>query len=635
MANNATGNFDESYFLSIPRVSNDSTHLSITQLRENLQEKGRLRDACALLVIELNFLPDPEARIRACRSLLEACGKASPREPLWYVEGRVRLLLAQKLRSNGQVSEADREFQSAKELLLKAPLPATSNFSGLDIGLAELRSSQSPSPDVQLRLWETFSEQPAVQKDGFMISTAITQAAEAALEVLAANPSQENREIFWRWQNSQEALLEELGDTYFLYLGHTGNADRVAHAFEDFGVILNWHNEFDAKHPTFNLWALRLLGKNRVIDIYRRLKDNLNVEQTARDMNELARQRDQFWKEDGNNLSSGAEKAGQLDSESVGDASETRVYKSWIGEWIDEVPLTFDTREMSHFRLGSAENEISPRAVLKTLVRWLQMASADGKLDETQIRCILAPGRGPTDTLEVDTLLAKLTPESLRLDLFGTKASPTPNSRWEEVFAILSEWLRHRATYNETKRHYLLYQLQLDMLNTVQESEDILVQAQGLMDLVPTLCAEAQQHMKSGRMHWRNMIAIAKNTKYTKLQNAPLSDDTASEFIEVLDLYKLSLDDAIKAGNTLGEAMTALYIAHLYYWGAMLLKKTMFELFFKYLDQSNDAFQKRREGWKVLSGWDKVDKLLQAVSERARLQIAPLAIVVMSQIQAI
>lgn len=156
----------------------------------------------------------------------------------------------------------------------------------------------------------------------------------------------------------------------------------------------------------------------------------------------------------------------------------------------------------------------------------------------------------------------------------------------------------------------------MDILNTAQESEDILVQAQALMDLMPTLCAEVQQHMKSGRIHWRNMTASAKNTKYTTLQNAPLSDDTASEFIEVLDLYKQSLDDVIKAGSALGEAMTALSIAHLYFWGAMLLNKTMFELFFKYLDQSNDAFQKRREGWKVLSGWDKVDKLLQAVSER-------------------
>lgn len=438
MANNATGNFDESYFLSIPHLSNASDHRSITRLRENLQEKGRLRDACALLVIELNFLPDPDARIRACRSLLEACDKASPHEPLWYVEGRARLLLAEKLRSNGQVTEADCEFQSAKKLLLKAPLPATSNVSGLGVGLAELRSSQSPSPDVQLRLWETFSEQPAVQKDGFMISTALTQAAEAALEVLAANPTQENRETFWRWQNRQEALLEQLGDTYFLYLGHTGNTDRVAHVFEDFGFILNWHNEFDAKHPTFNLWVLLLIGKNRLIDIYRRLKDDPNAEQTALGMNQLVHQRDQFWKEDGNDLSSGAEKAGQLDSESVSDGSETRVYKSWFGEWIDEVPLTFEGREKYHFQLGSTENEISPRAVLKTLVRWLQMASADGKLDETQLRCILTPGRGSTDTPEVETLLTELTPENLRLDLFGTKASPTPNSRWKEVFEILS-----------------------------------------------------------------------------------------------------------------------------------------------------------------------------------------------------
>jgi CHAT domain-containing protein len=632
MANNATGNFEESYFLSIPHVSKDSVDPPISQLREHLQGEGRLRDAGALLSIELNFLRDQETQLRACGSLLEACAKAPTSEPLWYVEGRARLLLAQKLRSNGQVSESRSEFQLAKELLQKTPLPAESNHSGLDIRLGELRSSKIPDPGMQLKLWEMFSEQPAVQKDGFMMSTALTQAAEAALEVFTATPSQENREIFWRWQSRQEALLEALGDTYFLYLGHLGTADLAAQLSEDFGAILKWHNEFDATHPNFNLWGLQLLGKHKELQIYVRLKDVENIAKTAQEMNEITLQRDQFWKEDGYNVQSMAETAVRLDAEDGGDSSETRVYKSWFAEWVDEVALTFEKRQDSHLQLGS-KNVIKPRAVLNTLVRWLKTASVDGELDKEELVCILVPRLGAAETFNVEMLLAHLTPESLHLDLFGTEASPTSNSRWENVFTILSEWLRNRVTYNETKRHYLLYQLQVDMLDTVVESEDIQIQAQRLVNLVPTLCEEAQQYTRSGVPYWRNMTASAKKTIYSKRQGAPLFDDADPEFIEVLDLYKLSLEEAVKAGNTLGEAATALYIAQLYFWGAMKLEKlSMFDEFFRYLDQSNEAFQKRREGWKVLSGWDKVDKLLKAVSEKLRLQIVPLAVVVLCQL---
>lgn len=106
---------------------------------------------------------------------------------LEYVEGRTRLLLAQKFRINGQVSESRSKFQLAKESLQKVPMPTESNNFGLDTSLGELRSSNIPDPGIQLKLWEMFSEQPPAQKDSFMMSTALTKAAEAALEVLHCN----------------------------------------------------------------------------------------------------------------------------------------------------------------------------------------------------------------------------------------------------------------------------------------------------------------------------------------------------------------------------------------------------------------------------------------------------------------
>jgi CHAT domain len=630
MANNVTDNFDEAYFLTIPRVPKDSPGHQISQLREHLQEKGQLRDACALLNIELNFLPDHESRLRACGSLLEACTKAPALEPLWYVEGRTRLLLAQRLRGNGQISESTLEFQLAKELLYKAPLLAELNYSGLDISLGELRYANFPDPTTKLKRWEMFSEQPAVQNDGFLMSTALTQAADAAYAVLTATPSQENREIFWRWQSRQEALLEELGDTYFLYMGHAATADGASELFEDFGAIIKWQDEFDATHPNFGLWGLHLMGKRRVLLIYIRLKDVENIDETVRKTNEIIRQRDQFWKEEGCNVQTQAEMAAQLDAGNGGDPYETRLYKSWFAEWVDEVPWTTDKTKDSHFQLGS-DNAIEPCAVLNTLSRWLKTATVLGELSKDELACILVPTQGIAENLDFEMHLAQLTPQRLHLDLFGSKESPTSNGRWEKVFAILSDWLRTRVTYNETKRHYLLWRLQVDMLRTVVEHEDIAIQAQRLLDLAPTLCEEAQPYAKSNVPHWRHMMASAKQSIYLRRQGAPLADDADPGFIEVLELHKSSLEELVKVGDTLGEAASALYIAQLYFWGATKLEKSsMFEEFFRYLDQSNEAFQKGREGWKVLNGWDKVNKLIKAVSEQCRLQVVPLAVAVLS-----
>jgi hypothetical protein len=629
MANNVTDNFEEAYFLTIPHVPKDSPGHPISQLREQLQNQGRLRDAYALLNIELNFLPDQEGRLRACGSLLEACTKAPAIEPLWYVEGRTRLLLAQRLRSNGQISESTSEFQLAKESLYKAPLPAELNLSELDISLGELRSANIPDPAMQLKFWEVFSEQPAVQKDGFLMSTALTKAAEAALEVLTATPSKENREIFWRWQSRQEALLEELGDTYFLYMGHSATADAASQLFDDFGHILNWQNKFEATHPNFGLWGLQLMGKRRVLDIYVRLRDLNNVNKTAREMNEIIRQRDQFWKEDGYNVQSVTEKAAQLDAEYGGDRFETKIYKSWFAEWVDEMDWTFDKVEKPRFQFGS-ENAIGPHAILNTLLRWLKTASVNGELSKDELACILVHTQGTAETFDFDMHLAHLTPERLRHDLFGSGECPTSSSRWEKIFTILSDWLRTRVSYNETKRHYLLWRLHVDMLRAAVEYEDIMIQAQRLLDLTPTLCEEAQPFTKSNVPNWRNMMASAKRTIYSRRQGAPLADDADPGFIEVLELHKLSLGEAVKTGDTLLEASTALFIAQHYFWGAIKLEKSsMFDEFFRYLDQSNEAFQKRREGWKVLSGWNKVDKLLKAVSEQLRLQIVPLSVAVL------
>ena len=64
--------------------------------------------------------------------------------------------------------------------------------------------------------WIEFSEREAVQADPSMLSTALGKIADAALEMLVAAPSVENKALFWEWQRRNELLLEQSDDVYFL-----------------------------------------------------------------------------------------------------------------------------------------------------------------------------------------------------------------------------------------------------------------------------------------------------------------------------------------------------------------------------------------------------------------------------------
>ena len=81
--------------------------------------------------------------------------------------------------------------------------------------------------------------------------------------------------------------------------------------------------------------------------------------------------------------------------------------------------------------------------------------------------------------------------------------------RWGETFEILRDWLLHKTRYQETKRQVLLGTLQTEMLENVVHAarqQDILLQAQRMLDLVPTLCEEAQQKFRGTFINWRNSI---------------------------------------------------------------------------------------------------------------------------------
>lgn len=115
-----TDNFDHGSFRQIPIVSGENDKLNLTQLREAVQQQGRLRDARLILGFEHFFLQSEDAKQEACQSLLQACSSPGDREPWWTVESVTRSMLAQSLRRAGNIPAAERETRSAIDLLVQS-----------------------------------------------------------------------------------------------------------------------------------------------------------------------------------------------------------------------------------------------------------------------------------------------------------------------------------------------------------------------------------------------------------------------------------------------------------------------------------------------------------------------------------
>lgn len=68
------------------------------------------------------------------------------------------------------------------------------------------------------RSWTQFAQEDLIKEDLSILLWCLEKTAEAALEILQADPSIENKSVFWQCQRRYESLLQDLGDVYFLYM---------------------------------------------------------------------------------------------------------------------------------------------------------------------------------------------------------------------------------------------------------------------------------------------------------------------------------------------------------------------------------------------------------------------------------
>lgn len=637
---NVTDNFDFDFFRKFPCVVHDQGGTKLTQFREYLQSEGRLREARAILDQELQLYESGLGQERACRSLLEACSVCETLEPIWWIAGRVRIRLSQVLRALGQSEVAKQELLSAAKLLQQAYAFGINNRTVLLVRLAELKALSQADKIQVLQSWATFSEDPQLKADHFVLSTVISAASDVALAILETNPSSRNRKLFWQWYEKAESINEDLGDVLKLYIARQATGDIAAALFDDYGAILKWHRDFDAKYPAYNLWKYKLSSRRTKMILHSWLDDDDTILRTISEIKEIKENQDEFWGEEGfksadqiaqakrveKHDNSGLQSAYHLDNRQI----------EWLTGFSKEVPLLFQGNSAYTTEQGSAS--ITSAIMLeKTLLPWMRQASTEGILREDDLRNILLDPRAD-QTINVLILLDSLTPQTLSVRLFGKYDAPTSLLHWERVYLGFSEWLLKKSKENESKRHLLLYNLQFQrqkqcrLQGSARHWETVAIEAQRLLDLIPKLNEEVQQQVISSTAPCRDTLASAKRHIYVETTGHELLDVKSPDFLDILSLYRLSLAENRERGWNRAEGYTLMNIARLYFFAALKLDSSVLETFIETLDAAMNAFERTREGWRVLQGWDRVRKVMLALEDDVMLQIAPWLITILCQI---
>ncbi|KAL8726744.1 MAG: hypothetical protein Q9166_006539 [cf. Caloplaca sp. 2 TL-2023] len=384
-----------------------------------------------------------------------------------------------------------------------------------------------------------------------------------------------------------------------------------------------------------------MAGKRTLALIYTRLDDQEQVMETFGEISSIMQQRNIFWTEgslDGEQYSH--QDVGNINSVAKSSDANTHtpafkpenLREEWFSEWVNISSRGLGRELNDHtVALGPQLTE-GTNPYMNTLLRWLKSSITQGELTTTEMDIILF-GEGAKDD-DIEANLEQSTPGTLKARIYGLDKDPNSSERWEDTFMILKDWLLHKAKYNETKRHVLLGRLQTERLDSLVHTNrfgEILHEANRLLALVPELCDEAQQQFKGSTVNWRNVACLAKKTILAQQNTETLWNEQHPDFIEIVDMYKVSLQESRDRGSLMNEAAILLFIAQHYSHGALLLRPAAIGPFFEYLDAADTVYNKSRESWKVLKGWSKVEKLLSAVQEQLRLTIAPLAVSVIWQ----
>ena len=617
-----------------------SQGLRLTGLRLHVQCQGRLREALTLLDTELNFLSDQKLKVASCRSFLDATQKALGVLPSkWYLEGKAHQFLAQALAKTGDREAAVEEFHSATESYMRAPVDPEHKKAYMLADRALLKALPKEDLFARLNSWRDFLEDRAVFEDCSMRTSALDSITDITEEILKDNPSEETRQLYLESLANSERALEECGDVYFLHISITTSAKMIPFASLDWGSAISRQDKFNAKYPAFRLWEQKLVSLRYRLLICKILKDSWeNTSKIVVTINDVVADRESFW---GDEETRDTLAQPELDSNTpwiLGKKDPSSEGRHWLSEWTKDFDVYHADYARSFRVTGGAIRLKTINEFYITLVRWMKEAFTDNHLNTEDLDIILLSEEERQGGISASAVLHESTNESIGVRLVGAPNIVVPSSRWTEILSALSPWLRDssRCPYNQTKRHFLLARLQMERIYvlTGNSATNVLVEAQRMLDLTPTLDEEVENFFSGNVVAWLNLMAQARIQIFcTDPKLGPqLNDESSEPFLIVLALYERSLRNAREKGHLVNEALTTLFIAQLYYFPALHRRLEGFEKFFRYAHMADRCFKKRRDGWLALQGWEKVEKLLLAVEEQAWLSIYPKMLIVLSQL---
>ncbi len=670
---NVTDNFDKEFFEVIPAVADSKGWTRLRRFRECLQRQGRLLEARAVLDQELGHTPDGSEQEKACRSLLEACvSQKDSKEPIWWITGSCKIRQGQILTAGSQIQASNDAFQGARCAMKAARASGCENNTLLSVRLAELNALNKLGHQNALQAYDAFVQCASVKNNNYIHSTALTRACEIALVHLKSENSLSNLKTFWQWNRKAESMLEELGDIAYLLIFRLATGDIACADKGDFGAILKWHEDFEMKHPSPHLWRQKIAVRKTNLLIYKRLKDEDNVDRTNYEMRYIAADQDDFWSDDVFRKQADikvSSKNQDPDMTSTPAAFQNRDPEmEWLGKWWNEILISMNPRRKE------TTVQITSLILEEYLCSWIKEDFQEGILTKQDLANILSsdcvgdpdmpqvikihdnhyakqdePKEHARDTIKLEasnveinldsTLKEKvtsLTPKILSGKLFGTYNAPASESHWQKVYSTLSNWLLRKSTRTVVRRHFLLFQAQNQRLSSVIDSatsfELRALEAKRLIALFPKLDVKIQTQF-SDFAYWRSTVAAAKHMMYIKSRDDVLPDMHSPELKEIIELYNQSLADN---RDTNGPLMRDIYInmdmAQVYFHAAARLDPIAFEGLSNAVARAVQAFEKIRAGWRALTGWDRVEKLLLAMEERRILQIAPTGVTIISKV---
>ena len=646
----------------IPAVAESKGWKKLRRLRECFQRQGRLLEARAILDQELGHTPAGSEQQRACKSLLEACvSQKDSKEPIWWITGRSKLRLGQVLTACSQVQASNDAFQGARRALKAALASGYENNALLSVRLAELNTLNMSGHQNALQAYDAFVKCASVKTDNYIHSTALSRGCTIALVHLESENCTSNLKTFWQWNRKAELILEELGDIAYLLTFRLATGDIACAMEEDFGSILKWHEDFEIKHSSLHLWRQKTAVRRTNLLIYNRLDDDYNVKRTRSEMQYIVADQDAFWSDDMFKKQEDirvSSKNQNLDMTSAPAAFETGDPEmEWLLEWWKEMPLAGERR------WKETSVQITSSILETYLCSWIKEDFQAGILREEDLTDILLsdcvgdycvkqgePEERAKDDIKSEagnveiklspTLgekVTSLTPKGLSDALFGSYKAPASERHWEKAYSTLSDWLLRKSTRIEARRHFLLFQAQNQRLDYVIDSgtsfELCALEAKRLIELFPKLNVKIQKLISSNLAHWRSTLAAAKHKIYTKSSGHVVSDMDSPEVKEIIELHNQSLADNRDAkGPLLRDIYINMDMAQLYFRAANKLDPRAFEGLLNAVARAVQAFEKIRAGWRALTGWDRVEKLLSALEERRILQIVPTAVIILCKV---